>query len=282
MSIVVDALFAGVPSTGKTTYLGILYLAISSEQQCSVKLGSFKDDREYMNQIGRKLFDCEEAAHTGVGTSDGLALSVMLPNGVNAMLRVPDLSGETWDAALADRIWTADLDTRVRNAAGVCIFIHAGEFDMDPTFAEVERAALALGTSPGDAQEPGYAEYRDPRLAATQVQIVDLLQLLCEDRAKRPSRVSIVISAFDLTGLATAPQEWLWENGPLVGQYLEVNSSWLESRVFGLSAQGGRFDEEESRANLAKISPLSRAFIQRGNGSAASFDEPVLWATGHV
>lgn len=281
MSKAVNTVLAGVPHTGKTTYLALLYLAIVRSEHAQIQLGGFKDDREYLNEISGRLQRCEQAGHTEVGRQSGLKLSVVLPDGSDAVLEAPDLSGETWEEALVERTWSLDLDTKVQQASGLCLFIHAGEFQIDPTIAEIEVAASALAEEI-ESMEADNAEHFEPNRLATQVCIVDLIQLVCEERGRRPANVSIIVSAFDLLPIGSEPSSWLSLNAPLVDQYLDSNKDWLNVEVFGLSAQGGRFDDPADRALLLEADPLHRASLTRGDGSPVDFDMPVLWAIGHA
>ncbi len=278
MEDTISTVIAGMPHTGKTSYLALLYLAIISSERAEIELGSYKDDREYLNDISGRLQRCEEAGHTEVGRQNGLQLSVVFPGGMSGLLSAPDLSGETWEEALVERTWSTDLDDNVRRSTGLCIFVHAAEFHIDPSIAEIESALAEAAPDTGPADN---SEHYEPDRLSTQVCIVDLIQLICEERGDRPANVSIVVSAFDLLPDGTRPTEWLHINAPLVEQYADANSEWLKLEVFGLSAQGGRFDDPELRAILIESDPLERASLVRGDGTPAGFDAPILWAVGH-
>ena len=74
-------------------------------------------------------------------------------------------------------------------------------------------------------------------LPPTQVHIVDVLQLICEERSSRPTRAAILVSAWDLVD--GKPNDWLTRECPLVAQYAAANARWLDLTVWGVSAQGG-------------------------------------------
>jgi hypothetical protein len=276
-----NLLFAGIPHTGKTTFLALLSLAITMNKRSSIKLGHFQDDREYLTQVAQRLFSCDEADRTEVGHSNGMGLSIVLPSGDETYLTIPDLSGETWHDLLTDRTWTQDLQDTVEAASGICIFVHAAEFLPDLTLAEVDRIASALGEDDSDAGDDANLMYADPRFQSAQVQLVDLLQLLGDQFAPTARHISLIISAFD-TVAGQTPTDWLKENAPLVSQYLDSNTAGVVVQTFGLSAQGGRFDDAEARVALLNRDPLDRAFVVRGNGAAADLDAPVMWAMNGV
>ena len=96
-------LFAGLPYTGKTSFLAIFYLAVANSAG-RLRLGSYKDDREYLNEIAGRLMRCEKAVHTEMKEHRELSLSLELAESAEpVMLRIPDLSGETWEQAVNER-----------------------------------------------------------------------------------------------------------------------------------------------------------------------------------
>lgn len=272
-------LLAGRPHTGKTTYLALLYLAIVNDRAAALTLGHFRDDREYLNRISRQLQRCEPATHTEVGEQQELSLSLLVgAERAPTLLRIPDTSGERWDIALSERQWPEDLDARVREAAAVMLFTHPkDEFDPGTTIVNANAAEAALR---GVNEAPPVAvpgQFSDER-APTQVELVDLLQMMREHRGPRPTRACLVVSAYDLAPPRMAPNEWVRRNCPLFAQYVDVNRGWLDVAIYGVSAQGGPFDEAGTRAQLASRDTIDRALVLAGDGSAVAVVDPVLWA----
>lgn len=278
----VGVLFAGLPETGKTTYLALLYLAMSNGRANDLRLGSYGDDREYVNRIAKKLLACEEIVHTEVSEQGRLQLSLELgPEHDAAVLQIPDLSGETWEDAVYERTWSQVVDDMARAASGYLLFVHVTRFDAAPSIASVQAAERALGenddaTPDGPESHPtgaGAAKRYQP----TQVQIVDLLQLLCEERSVRPARVGIILSAWDLTDQTLTPAKWLSTNAPLADQYLRANRTWLESKVWGVSAQGGNFQDDTERVTLLEKDAISRAIVLDAEGRPCAIETPTMW-----
>lgn len=275
-----NLLLAGVPGTGKTSYLALLYYAVLEEENSELRITDFGEDREYLNEILTALQEGRQADHTSVGGDNGMDIGVQFTGGAEGRLRVPDLSGETWQGALEDRVWTASLDQQVRDSTGICLFINVGDFHGDPTIIDATRVTHAMGFDEDGPTPPTSGNSR-PILSSSQVQAVDLLQLLTRNRTRQSRRVSVVLSAFDRAAGVT-PIRWMKESAPLLHQYLQVNDALIESRVFGVSAQGGRFDLENDREALVEQAVLERAFIQREQGDKAAFDEPITWLLGSL
>ncbi|MBF4563127.1 hypothetical protein ITJ43_13395 [Microbacterium sp. VKM Ac-2870] len=271
-------LFAGVPHTGKSTFLALLNLAITSGARVSLSLGHFQDDREYLNGLTARLMSCEPADRTLLSQSDGLSLSLRTATSQDISLSIPDLSGETWADVLAERVCADTLIDQIEDALGICVFVHASDFTTDPTIAEVHRAANALGESADEYTADAHQGYLgDAR--TSQIDLVDLLQILGSQFAPRPKRVALVISAFDVAN-GQSPVEWLEQNAPFAEQYLRSNLDSTAIRVFGLSAQGGRFDDKDELKALRKRDPLERAFVLGHDGARLELDAPIVWALG--
>jgi len=285
-----NVLFVGLAETGKTTYLALLYRAIVANKAGTLRLGSYSDDREYVNGIADVLASCTELDHTEVDQQERLALS-LTTGAQDVYLVIPDISGESWEHTLSDRGWTTDMDSRVVDAVGFVLFVHSDQMDTQPTIAEVKAGVAALigdepeaETSDTAGTEPtsgdGNIGIEDlVRARATQVSVVDLLQLL-SSRHTLPIRASLIISAWDRVPDGQTPEGWVSENLPLVQQFIETNTSWLELKVWGVSAQGGDFENAASRQELLPQDAVDRSITRAPNGDDCAIEDPVAWVLG--
>ena len=124
----------------------------------------------------------------------------------------------------------------------------------------------------------------DPVLAPTQVQLVELLQFAIErSRAKKPIRIAVIISAWDLVESAypdeLGPLRWLAARLSYLDQFLRGNFEDIKFRVYGISAQGG-----DLRKDLKKLQEVrfasERIQIQGLDCAPHDISEPVRWALG--
>jgi hypothetical protein len=293
----IQLLMAGSPGTGKTSFLALLWLAILNDRTPGLSLPNFNDDRVYLNLIAGRLEGCDPALHTESSEDRDLTLSLLIGDDATpAVLRIPDLSGETWRDATEDRQWPVRVEEQVGRSSGLLLFMHARAFDAGATIGQVNEFADILGADAvatgvaslveGDAPPAtpasgtsAVAESRKPgHKPPTQVALVDALQLICEQRGPEHARVSIVVSAWDLAAAQGTPREFVRKNLPLLDQYLTSNDWWLEVQIFGLSAQGGDFADEAARAKLAQKDPVDRALVQDADGGEISVQDIVLWA----
>ena len=111
-----------------------------------------------------------------------------------------------------------------------------------------ERAAQRRASGRQKAEAPHKKWH--PSHAPTQVQLVDLLQLISHDPVGTAGRkIVVMISAWDKAeGEKLAPDAFLREKLPLLAQYLEAGRDGWSSRVYGVSAQGGEYDGNEANA----------------------------------
>lgn len=284
-------LMVGLPRTGKTSYLGLLFVAMvkrgSSED---LVLEEYNQDHSYLNLIAERLMGFQSADHTETDQRDGLDLTVRLPDARPMKLYVPDLSGETWQAAHIERVLSAEVADRAAEVDGFVLFAHVGEFVPSTTIVEDMAAAIDLGMGEDEWQEsasPVEVSGESP----TQVALVDLIQMMREWQQK-PFRLSLVLSAYDIAQAVPAPlspHEWVETNMPLLDQFLTANADRIACRTFGVSAQGGVYSSADGQEGAPSTGApmldgglLERAYVLGEDGTRTAISHPLLWALGDV
>lgn len=271
----IEALFVGLPQTGKTTYLALAYATIIDDYDCGVHLDAHDDDLAYLNRILGTLQEYRPASHTEVGGTDELNLLLRFDASGTARISVPDLSGETWQGVHVDRVWERELAEMVTRCTGFVLFTNVVDHKAVQTVTELRASAEALGATDWD---PNAQHSRDVPEAPTQLALVDLLQALRREHKTR-FRVSVVLSAYDgADPPGISPTDWIDANLPLLAQYLEANADAIDSRPFGVSGQGGPYPPGD--AELA-MPLLERAFVLGPDGTRAPLLAPLLWALDH-
>lgn len=274
-----DVIFLGFPSSGKTTYLALAYRSIATGVVEGLELGTYDDDHEYVNEIAKRLASCEEAERTQVEHDEQLALSLRV-NSQDLFLRVPDMSGERWSHVLEDRRWSRDIDEQLRNASGLLLFVHSDQIENDPLIDDVDAGAAALdeGEPRSSVPDPAGDGTEVVRARVTQVGLVDLLQLVVRRRSLLPVRLSVVASAWDLMPDGLEPRQWLADELPLLNQYLETNTRWIDWTLWGVSAQGGDFSSDQRRQELLREDVVARAKVIGADGGPSTVMAPMVWA----
>jgi hypothetical protein len=252
--------------------MAALWLAVDGTGGCRLHLANYQGDRRYLNEIGRRLMRCELPPHTQVGEHSALDLPLRLADGEGGhemRLIVPDLSGETWQHALEEAEWTAELDGRIQSAAGVIVFVHS-QASSSPTVGPLSASLPAQG------QAPATTPFDLTQISADS-QLVQLIQMLGSRRRDR--RIALIISAWDLVEPGTSPQQWIDENCKLLSQFMQSRHD-VDLRVWGVSAQGGKFDDPAEVEHLIREDAIARLTVCDADGNDGSIADPVLWATG--
>lgn len=124
----------------------------------------------------------------------------------------------------------------------------------EATEPEGEGAAVARGAN--QASENPAADFNASR-CCTQVKYVDLLQQLVEHGPSRPLRCAVIVSAMDTlddTEFKDRPENFIRDRMSMLDQYLRANRRLYEARIYGVSAQGGKYDPTTIEA-LSKLGP---------------------------
>lgn len=199
----------------------------------------------------------------------------------------PDLSGETFRKQWTDRQWSAAYDALVRRSEGALLFVHPDVVCEPYTIADAHRLLTAAGEEDAAAaiEADGPTEPWDSEKAAPQVQLVDLLQFL--DLRMPPDkaiRVALIISAWDRVcndQAAPAPDEWFCKRLPYLHQFLRTNCERFQARIYGVSAQGGSFEDEREQQRLRELPFASdRVIVEGPNCKPHDITEPVRWILG--
>ncbi|MGH7434955.1 MAG: hypothetical protein ACRENE_04710, partial [Polyangiaceae bacterium] len=186
-----------------------------------------------------------------------------------------------------DRDCDPEVAKILNGRTGVVLFVHADRIERVQWVVDVvgwmRRLELPL--------EDGKPIKWHPRHAPTQVQIVDLLQLLhASPLDVGPQRVAIALSAWDkVEQEGLTPSAFLAQRLPLLHQYLEHGPLAGRWRVYGVSAQGGDYEPLEgskgpwSREDVERArahdNPSERIKLTSDIAQSQDLTEPIAWLT---
>ncbi len=294
-----NIVIAGFSGVGKTTFLAALWHVLSSPREVpsALTLASRPKEAEHLNALRDKWQSCEKVPHTFMTSEHILTLDLAQPDGTwLGALVLPDISGESFSAQWSQRQAPSALAEMVREACGVLLLVHATAIEQPERLRDRDGLASSLnGDSDGDSVEAGTsatatADAPDqgqeqakevvpwsPELTGTDVQLVDLLQLMCFQRGERsdPLPLALGISAWDLTG-DRSPMEWLQSRMPLLQQYLDANPDVFRIRLYGISAQGGDYAKGTDDL-LEKAKPSDRINIVGEGCAPHDITAPIAW-----
>jgi hypothetical protein len=272
----------GLPGSGKTTFLAALWHVVSeSEVPSKLTLVTLQSgNTEHLHEIASQWREAKKQERTAQAGNKVVSMILKAEGGGPQTVTFPDIAGEAflqmWEQRECDEA-VADL---VR-APGVLLFIHADKINL-PQWVINEMLLQEYCEIEPHAQD---AVDWSPNMAPTQVQLVDLLQSMqTEPLDVGPRRLAIILSAWDkAAGRGLSPEAYLANKMPLLDQFLRygLDSSW-ERRIYGVSAQGGDFDDDTTThleaERLREIDiPSKRISVVYAGNTSNDLAEPLYW-----
>lgn len=295
-------LVSGLPGTGKTTFIAALWCYVkSAATDKSLTVNSLAGvEHEYLNSIAN---DWMEYKIPGRSLQNTHYERVVLPlkrvaDGKVVTMEIPDIAGEKFRDHFDLREWSQEFDALLHDVTGMLIFINPLAPNNQPVFIadalESEalfEAGIAQGETPqaNGTQQPT-AELPpkptltnwDVKFVPNQVKMVEGLQFLHHHKTlHKPLKLSIIISAWDAVPGASEldPQTWLENNLPLLDQYLQCNTDKFTCCVFGVSAQGCDYENNDQVDAMIEKPMHERIQVKQGTQTNTDITQPILWMT---
>ncbi len=268
----------GLPDTGKSTFLAALWHAVNAgEHECAMELAETPVDASHLNTLVKVWQECRRQARTSTAQ---LRLSTVRlrskASGDVFALTFPDAAGEEFERYVATRSCEPEFLESFRDCEGLLLFVTADRRWDDISVREEQIFTQAAGGAENpkpEERKPGPWSMKE---LPEQVKLVELLQFFNEAPFSRMQRrVAIVVSAWDVLDALPppkSPRRWLAEVMPLLWQYFVNSGDLFEWEVFGVSAQGGAFDDQVTREALAARMPRERLRCVQGDAVAHSAD----------
>ena len=263
----------GYPNSGKTTFLAALWHLIDAGKSTSLILDKVTGDVAYLNEIKNIWLKCEQVPRTSISSEEMVEMWVQHTKTKDtSTLHLPDFSGETFQALIADRECTEGFVSLFQNTSGILFFINADRTN--------DMMLVTDHLYPDEAQDDAevHLEDFDPRKTPEQTRIVDVLQLLqSSPLLGSRRRLVVMISAWDVVAVdSISPREWIVREMPLLAHYLANNPSAYNAQFCGISAQGGLF-EGEARNQLLKKDPADRVVCLWEGEASRDITLPLTW-----
>ncbi len=277
----------GLPASGKTTFLAALWELVCEDRVAKAlqfySIGS--SDQAYLRKIVEVWRSAKEQGRTELTGTSSVRMTLADAGGRVVRVTIPDVPGEAFRSMWEDR----ELDHALFGTLGtgnILLLLH-GDKIKAPAWV-TERAALRR-TIKATKAEAALQEW-EPKFAPTQVQLVDLLQLVSCQPVGRPGRkVAVVVSAWDKAeGEGLEPDKFLNAKLPMLSQYLAAGRDRWDYRVYGVSAQGGDYDENDRNKTNPKKGkdaerlrdvdiPAERIRLVSGSEETHDLTGPLQW-----
>lgn len=274
----------GLPGSGKTTYLAALWHIVTARDLPTklkfTRLG--EGSRRHLNEIAARWRDAEQQDRTLLQGLKTVRMNLSDVAGNDLTVTFPDVPGEEYRKMWEER----EIDPLVMetlSAKSVLLFVHADAIN-PPNWIADEVELYRQWNVPLTEGEPVPWH---PLVAPTQVQLVEILQMLRSAPLDiGPRKLAIMLSVWDKAkGEGLAPNEFLMQTMPLLGQYLSCNADDWTTRIYGISAQGGEYDSIETDAQKSaeaeelrqRRQASSRVDVVSGEQHSHDLTEPLAW-----
>ena len=274
----------GLPGSGKTTFLAALWHLVSEKEvPCKLTYVSLQTDNiEHLHEISSQWRAAKKQERTAQGGDKLVSMILQAVGGDPQTVTFPDIAGEVFLQMWGQR----ECDETVAGwlkEPGVLLFIHADKVTV-PKWVIKEKLLMEEMDLPAEDEVEAVVDW-SPNVAPTQVQLVDLLQSMQAGPLDvGPRRLAIILSAWDkAAGRGLSPEQYLARRMPLLGQFLKhgLRPDW-ETRIYGVSAQGGDYDDDKTRLpdaeRLRDIDvPSQRISVVYAGAKSNDLTEPLQW-----
>lgn len=294
-----QVLLLGMPESGKSTYIGALtHILTSGRRESSLQLVGLAGYQAHAVALEERWLACDEMERTKHRTRQEGSFRVRpAAGGEEAVLLIPDLSGEAFRQTASKGMCLKGLFPALAAADGLVLFTNANRppddrilFDaaaqyeaIEAAFAgEMQREGLSVEEPSPSIEPEGAVKPFDPDDMPEEVLLVELLQLLNRRPLDARRRgLALVVSAWDVVKTQETPETWLARARPMLAQFLHHNSELWDLRVWGVSALGGELPKDADRLRAIK-EPSER--VQVIGHSAAPHDvaAPISWLMGRA
>ena len=276
----------GGPDTGKTNFIGRLWIALQSGEGALVTSG-IPEQIEYVEQVVEHLHRGEFAPRTdrNMEVSKGrviipIACEDTADDGISELV-VPDVSGEIRKKAVVTRELAPEWMSQLENAVGALLFV---------------RAHSPLNVNPPDWVTTArllnhQGELAQPGKMPTQVMLCEFLRFLeltmSGRSVNRKRKIAVVVTAWDLLNeedSSGGPRAYLQSEYPLFfGRLGDLDG--FEVMVFAVSVVGGDLKGDKGfHEEFLNSDRRSFGFVQDdADGETTNHDDmtlPVAWALG--
>lgn len=276
----------GLPSSGKTTLLAALWHMVR-EPGSNTALsfdGLSHGNYEHLNALAKRWRFGNIQQRTQVSGARIVMMRLKDSAGQKVEVSFPDLPGEDfarmWERRELDKGMLGTL-----KAPALVLLVNGDTIRMPIWVVEKMDLAKKLGIVIPKVEPTEWSA----DLAPTQVRIVDLLQMLMSgDLDIGGRRLALLISAWDkVEGEELKPAEILESKLPLLNQYLRNGRDPWTWHVWGLSAQGGVYEDPEKEERFAETErlrdlerPSDRIKVVDENAVSSDITKPLKWLIG--
>ena len=268
----------GLPDSGKTTFLAALGCFLSNGTYRGWKVME-TEAVKYLQKIGERWLQCVEMVHTSTDTREEIKFSLCNKNtGDICELKLPDRAGEYFKRSFRTETKEREFQEELRNSCKILMFINPDKYKKEPLIGSLRQNMIKfLGSVPDASEEKRKKENEDsndtdnnknkekdennkPQAGTGVIQMgdcaenVELVQSILGAYGTREKiEITLVVSAWDVFAHQKKPENVVKNEVPLLWQFFQGNKERLEVDYMGISAQGGKWDNDDNREKIKKI-----------------------------
>lgn len=251
---------AGLPSAGKTTFLAALWNLINHDPDAKLKLNKIENG-QYLASLSNKWANMEPLERTvPSGEQADISIKLEMSNRTIFDLQLPDLSGETFQSQYEMREISEEVAKYIEDADAVLFFINVNSIKL---LGLISEQTFSRSSTPSTNDVNRNPKVDDP----IQIQVIELLQFILFIRKNKMLKIGFMFSAWDLIKSKLndiKPEQFLEERMNMLWQFCQANQDSIEYQTWGISAQGGSFNEKDLL--LDKEYPYERIFVEGNDG----------------
>lgn len=276
-------LMVGLPGTGKTTFLAAFWHFVGNNDSNALRLKELPASSDYLDKISTDWVSCRSPERTKIGVRQIVEMRLEdLENNLTIEVTVPDLSGEMYSSLVKDRQASQDYAKDSVDASGILLFVHPEKVNEPTLISEAEPLIREIQDGDDTVKNEEIITPWNIEKMPTAVQLVELLQFHIEyGLSSLIKRIAVVISAWDLVQNETeSPAAWLKKHLPLLNQFLLSNKDRINSKIYGISAQGADYTVKQDKSRLlGLIEPLERIIVVNEENKSYDIGGPIRWLT---
>ena len=263
----------GLPSSGKTTFLAALGYVLNMSDKNAIVLSSCSDS-EYINNISEQWSSCKRMEHTHIEALEEIRMKVRESGGDEYELVLPDRAGELFKKKYKSGHSEVELHTALRENEKILLFVNPALICPEPMIGNISKKYREFKkgeiiSQPSETEAENGSSDSSGFALGDQAEHVELLQSILA--SELPSiHITIVISAWDAfmgSEEIKKPEDTLYQCLPLLWQVIESHKNTLHVSYWGISAQGGNWDDPEEKETLLNKPWQERAFAVDSDGN---------------
>lgn len=271
----------GLPEAGKTSYLSALSYSLEQSQNHSkLHLHRYTGNQQYLARLANVWANADRVSRT-YSENQQNNIEVCLENDSNEIFTAifPDLSGETFQKQYLEREIDPVFAESIKKCNGILLFINPENIVKPELIVNLSLRFRSVESDESQGNDLS-EEYSATKRASTDVQLVLLLQDVLYLRKHKACTLIIVVSAWDtVQPLGMNPRDFVSKETPLLWQFVESNKNVYETSFYGVSAQGGSYDEIPAEELIERYidNPTDRILVVDENGELSHDITLPLW-----